>query len=497
MTRRMAMCLWFLLLAATPVAAGYKPWPRLVVTDRAAPASLDPLRQSDGVTRRVLLQIYETLVYLSGPGEVQPLLAASWHRAGRERMVFELRRGVRFHNGEPFDARAAAFSLRRLMAAGQAPFLQGVRVRGPYRLEVRSHSPLLLPWLAYRGFMLPPRHTARGLPSRRPVGTGPYRFLSADSRRVRLAWWPGYWNRGVGLVARELIIDHAPDEDTRRRRLLSGLSQVVWGINPHLKLSLLRAGAQVRLYSQPSARQYFIVINPSPRRPANQVVLGRAEFRRALNLAVDLRRIIDLVLLGNGIPLNGPLNRQVRGWSPLPPMGYHPATARRVIQRLAPQGLKLTLAVPRERYVGATSVARAVARYLEQAGLHLEVRTYPWPEYLHRLLARDTDDWDLYYIGWGNPLREGGYTLSPEFCASPLARTCTPDIPPLLRRLAGLSGPTRYRLLDRLARRVQQLCPWIFLFQEIDNHATVRGLVLDPRPDQAFRVYYDLHPTGG
>lgn len=329
------------------------------------------------------------------------------------------------------------------------------------------------------------------------MGTGPYRFLSADARRVRLAWWPGYWNRGVGFVARELVIDHAEDEDTRRRWLLSGLSQVVWGINPHLKLSLLRAGAQVRLYSQPSARQYFIVINPSPRRPANQVVLGRAEFRRALNLAVDVRRIIDLVLLGNGIPLEGPLNDQVRGWSPLPPMGYDPATARRVIQRLAPQGLRLTLAVPRGRYVGATSVAQAVARYLEQTGLRVEVHTYPWPEYLRRLVARDTDDWDLYYIGWGNPLLEGGYTLSPDFCASTLARTCTPDIPPMLRRVAGLSGPPRYRLLGRLARRVQQLCPWIFLFQEIDNHATVRGLVLDPRPDQAFRVYYDLRPTGG
>ncbi len=497
MARFLALVWALLLLAGSWAQAGVHP--RLVVTDTAAPSTLDPLKQQDGVSRRVSQQIFETLVTSEGPDRIQPLLASKVLRLGEHRWRLELRRGVRFHDGEPFDARAAAFSLRRLAASGhpQAPDLKSIKILGRHTLELTSDSPALLNQLAYNGYMLPPRYTARHGQAKRPVGTGPYRFVSADGQRVRLAMNPDYWGGTGGFMARELIINHSSDSETRRRWLLEGKSQVMLGLNPHLKLDLLMAGAPVRLFSEPSARQFFLVINPSPRRPANQVALADPAFRRALNQAVDMKRIIQVVLLGNGIPTHSCLNNRILGWSAVRPLGYNPQAARRVIRGVAPQGLSLTLAVPVGRYVMALPVARAAALYLEQTGLRVKVETVPWASFLKRILRKRTDDWDLYYLGWSNAILEAGYTLGPDFCSSPMDRTCPPWLPALLMRANAAGGPRRQMLFRQLNREVAGLAPWVFLHQEVNNYATAPWLTLHPNPQGSLRVFYDLSPRKG
>lgn len=491
------VCLLTLLVAGPWARAGVHPL--LVITDTAAPSTLDPFMQHDGVSRRISQQIFETLVTSDGPDRVRPLLASKVTRLGERRWRITLRRGVRFHNGEPFDARAAAFSLRRLAASGhpQAPPLSSIKVLGPYSLELSSPSPALLSQLAYNGYMLPPRYTARHGQAKRPVGTGPYRFVSADEKSVVLAMNPDYWGGSGGFLVRKLIINHSSNIETRRRWLLSGKSQVMVGLNPHLKLEILKAGAPVRLFSEPSSRQFFLVINPSPRRPANQVALADPAFRRALNQAVDVGRIIQVVLLGNGIPTHSCLNDRILGWSAVRPLGYDPKAARRVIRRVAPQGLTLTLAVPEGRYVMALPVARAAARYLEQTGLRVTVKPVPWPQFLKRILQKRAGDWDLYYLGWSNAILDAGYTLSPDFCSSPLDRTCPPWLPAQLVCANDAGGPQRQMLFRKLNRDVASLAPWVYLHQQVDNYATAPWLTLRPNPQASLRVFYDISAEGG
>lgn len=484
--------------AGPAAAAGEGLWPRLVLTDNAPPRSLDPMEVVDSVSRRACLQVFEGLVYLEGPGVVRPRLALSWRQAGPGLWRFQLRPGVSFHNGEPFDADAAAYSLRRAIngSNGRLLALDSVRVVDGLTLDLVSKAPDFLERLAYGGFMVPPVHSAAGRLAAEPVGTGPYCFTGRDHQGLRLAWFPGYWNQGPGFRAAEVLINSTLDSDQRRQWLLSGLSQVAVGLNPHLKLSLLRAGAPVRLYSQPSARQYFVVINPSAQRPANQVALADQDFREALNEVVDTRRIIQVVLLGNGAPLAGPLNDQVAGADDLRPYPYRAQAARRTIRRLAPQGLSLTLAVPSGRYAQAESVAKAVARYLEQAGLRVEIRSVPWPEFLERVETGQTREWDLYYLGWGNPWLSPGYTLNGRFCGGPLCRACPPDLSRLLRETDTAVGPVRDRLFAQANRRVHAFAPWIFLYQGVDNYATTRALSLTTHPDESLRIFYDLKLAG-
>lgn len=467
---------------------------RLVVADAAAAQELDPHLILDSVTQRVCLQIYEGLLDMPRPGVWRPLLATGWWQTGPRTWRFQIRPGVRFHDGRPLDAQAVAFSLRRAAQGPQRDLLplKAVRVLGPLAVEVSADCPDLLPRLAHAGLVLSPGSVREGGLIGDPVGTGPYRFLRRQGGRVVLGFNRDYWGGDHGLKADELVFAPSPGGDQLIADLAAGRVQVALGLNPHLKMALMTSGAPVRLYTQPSARQYFLVVNPSPRRPAGQVALYDPEFRRALNQALDLERIIDVVLLGNGLAPDGVLNPQIHGYRPQPRPPYDPVGARRTIARLAPQGLDLVLAVPRGRYPMAESVCQAVARYLEQAGVGVRVVEVPWPQFLAKVLERDTGDWDLYFLGWGNPPLSASYTLNPAFCASPLAKVCPPGLDRLLAAAFAARPERAVGLYGELQDRVYRLAPWVYLHQGLEIHASRREITLLPRANENLRVFYDL-----
>lgn len=497
-----ALAAWLAALLAWlwPSPAGAAPPPpayaleRLVVADAAAAQELDPHLLLDAVTQRVCLQIYEGLLDMPRPGVWRPLLATGWWQTGPRAWRFQLRPGVRFHDGRPLDAAAVAYSLERAAHGPQRDLLpiRAVRVLGPLAVEIQADCPDLLPRLAHAGLVLHPGLVRQGALAGDPVGTGPYRFLRRQGGRVVLGANPDYWGGDQGLRVGELVFGPGPGGDELIAELAADRVQLALGLNPHLKMALLTSGAPVRLYTQPASRQYFLVVNPSPRRPASQAALYDPEFRRALNQAVDLERIINVVLLGNGLMPGGVLNPQVEGHRPQPPLAYDPVAARRTIARLAPQGLGLVLAAPQGRYPMAESVCQAVARYLEQAGLAVRVVEVPWPEYLAKVMGRDTGDWDLYYLGWGNPPLTASYTLNPAFCASPLAKTCPPGLDRLLAAAFAARPDQAAGLYGQLQDRLHRLAPWIFLHQGLEVHASRRELVLLPRANENIRVFHDL-----
>lgn len=465
-----------------------------MVADGAAAQELDPHLILDAVTQRVCLQIYEGLLDMPRPGVWRPLLATGWWQTGPRTWRFQIRPGVRFHDGRPLDAAAVVFSLQRAARGPQRDLLplKTVRVLGPLEVEVQANCPDLLPRLAHAGLVLHPGQVRAGALAGDPAGTGPYRFLRREKDGVVMEFNPGYWGGAGGLRARELIFGPSPGDEQLIADLAADRVQLALGLNPHLKMALLTCGAPVRLHAQPAARQYFLVINPSPRRPASQVALHDPEFRRALNQAVDLERIIDVVLLGNGLVADGVLNPQIDGYRAQPRPAYDPAAARRTLERLAPQGLSLVLAVPKGRYPKAESVCQAVARYLEQAGLRVRVVEVPWPEFLTKVMERDTGDWDLYFLGWGNPPLTASYTLNPGYCASPLAKVCPPGMDQLLAAAFAARPDQAAGLYGEIQDRLHRLAPWVFLHQGLEVHASRRELKLLPRANENIRVFYDL-----
>ena len=150
----------------------------------------DPQKVVSTLTYNVLGNIYDGLIDRDRTLRLQPGLAVSWTMVAPTVWEFKLRRGVKFHDGEPFNAAAVKFTIGRALdpktrwpGAGLLRGIKSVDVVDDLtvRMTTAQPWPLLPSYLAYYGMMLPPQYVAQNgedALAKHPVGTGPYRFVS-------------------------------------------------------------------------------------------------------------------------------------------------------------------------------------------------------------------------------------------------------------------------------------------------------------------------------
>lgn len=310
------------LLLARAAAAGV-PERLVVVNDVTDPVSLDPHREFDASSDNIVSQIFDGLVRLSPQGQIEPALAESWSRVDDLTVEFRLRQGVRFHDGEPFNAEAVRFSfLRQVDPAHPAPNagliseLAEVQVVDDrtVRLKTRAPDGLLLNKLPMFFKILPPAYIKkvgdRGF-AEKPVGTGPYRFVRWErGREIELEAAPHYWMPGRSAI-KSLIFRFVP---TARQldALLSGEADM---------LTDLSGLETIRVARSPGSRVmktegfYAVSLIPNSRKGP----FSDARARRALAHLVDAEELIRYAAKGNG--------RRLSGLTVPGQFGHHPAIA--------------------------------------------------------------------------------------------------------------------------------------------------------------------------
>ena len=234
--------------------------------------SMDPYRVYQNSGFSIMYAIFDTLVTIAPDGTLGPGLADSWTAPDSQTLVLKLHPGVKFHDGEPFDAAAVRFSLYRVADIDPAtnkpyPVGDGRRLNSAFAsnfgsldhvdvidsLTVGIHlnrpdSGLLgnLGTLA----MLPPQYYAQvgaaGF-ALKPIGTGPFKFVElVKDDHVTLAANPDYWNspRGKALVAK-VIFRPIPDAATRISELATGGIQIMEDLPPYQAAQVKAAGDRV------------------------------------------------------------------------------------------------------------------------------------------------------------------------------------------------------------------------------------------------------------
>lgn len=282
------------LLAAVSLAAacsgGTPSSDTLRVLTQFPAAGADPQQSDDNWTQALLANVYEPLVRQGADGTLEPVLATSWTNPDARTWRLELRPGVRFHDGGPFTADDVAFTIARGLEAPDswirsvAPTLEGVSVRGPLAVELRTSEPaaLLLHQLAAVLLM------GRGREPGRPVGTGPYRVVSFRPEDVELARFDGYWGGRPRWARASFRCE--PDAAARTEAVRRGAADLA---------EVPPGGALDALANDPSVR---LLLNRVPRLavlglhvgldgpfadPVRRAVLARRIDRPALAMIVD------------------------------------------------------------------------------------------------------------------------------------------------------------------------------------------------------------------
>jgi peptide/nickel transport system substrate-binding protein len=253
-------------------------------------ASADPQQSDDNWTQALLANVYEPLVRLDAAGTLEPALATSWTNPDARTWRLELRPDVRFHDGWRFTADDVAWTIERGLSAPDswirsvAPVLEGVTVRGPLTVELRTREPaaLLLHQLAAVLMM------ARAHAPDRPVGTGPYLVVGFRPEEVELARFDGYW-RGRPRWARA-VFRWEPDAAKRTAAVQAGAADLA-EVPAGSTLDALAGDRSVRLLVNRVPRLAVLGLRTAGDSPfrdaARRAVLAHHVDRNALATIVD------------------------------------------------------------------------------------------------------------------------------------------------------------------------------------------------------------------
>ena len=453
---------------------------RLLVGRASDAIGLDPARISDAESVEVTEQIFEHLVK-SAPDTMTPgpALATSWvFSSDGTEWTFQLRPGVRFHDGTPLDADAVVFSFERQRDPKhpfhepdftyESPFSDMARVEKVGPLAVRfvmrhPYAPLLADLSMFPSSIVSPAALAKWGKAFRehPVGTGPFRFVEwKKGERVTLAANPDYWDGPPKLS--HLAFVSVGDPRQRLVKLEGGAIDVAENLAPQdLQFVSLHPQLDTRRAS-PFNVSYLAMNTMHP--PFDDV-----RVRRAVAQAIDKDAIVRLVYQGLGEVATGPLPPAIWGHVEATAERPDPERARAVLSHLAgrlPHRPRLFVSTTPRPYLPApTRVARMIAQSLHDAGLDVEIVANDIDAHI---AATERGDHDLCLSGWtadsGDP-DNVLYTLFHGDNAHPGTAT----------NLSFFSDPMLDALLSRAqASPVQS--------ERINIYATVQAMVADAVP---------------
>ena len=372
------------------------------------PDILDPSLARTYVGRIVFASICDKLFDVDAKLNVIPQLALSQDTAADGKSVtIKLRPGVKFHDGEPFDAEAAKFSLERHMTmqgSFRKPELAAVdriEVVDPLtiRLVLKSpFSPLIAQLTDRAGMMVSPKAAKEagdkfGL---KPVCAGPYRFVErVQQDRITVEKFADYWNKDNVHIDR---ITYLPivDATVRLASLKSGGLDLIERLLA-TDISAVKSDSKLKLSALPDLSYWGITVNIANGEKAKGPLGQSAKVRQALELALDREAINQVVFNGEFVPGNqwiSPDSPYYQKSLPIPKRDVAKAKALLkeagvtppvVVDFMVPQGAE------------NKAISEVVQSMAAEAGFDLKIRV---TEFATSLKAAEQGDYQAYLIGW-------------------------------------------------------------------------------------------------
>jgi peptide/nickel transport system substrate-binding protein len=394
------------LLAATTVGATAQQ--ALTVAQAQDPGNLDPIDTFLLSWGSIGSNIFDGLVVRTEELVLEPALATSWDfSADNKRIRFNLREGVTFHNGEPFNAAAVKFTFDRLLGEEGAKGPQQSNYVSIENVEIvddltvdfvmKSADPVMLTKLSgYGAMIVPPAYLAEvGADAfdKKPVGTGPFKVVEyTPSQSVKLDANEAYWRGAPKLDT--LTYRFISEPSTRIAELQSGGVDLAMNI-PASSIDVLNGDDNVDLVSVPGPTVFFLRLKIADG-PTSDV-----RVRQAINLAIDRQAIIDGLLGGEGTPISSLQGTKSFGYdADLKGYDFDPEAAKALLAEAGhASGLEMTMDV-RSDDATFKEVAQAITGYLGAVGIKVKLQLHESGVYWSEIVPKGQTG-DMYAFAWG------------------------------------------------------------------------------------------------
>ena len=413
-----------LLAIALALACGLAQAVTLRVADVGDVQSMDPHSLNETLQLSFTGSVYEGLVGRARDMSLEPLLATKWAQTSPTVWRFELRKGVKFHDGAPFTADDVIFSFKRGAADGSdmkgytSP-IKEVRKVNDFAVEVETTAPFPILPDTLTAFYMMSKKWCEENKAERPVdrrkgientasfkanGTGPFRLKERQpSTRTVVVRNFNYWDKVASNVD-EVVFTPIGNDATRVAALLSGEIDVMEPV-PLQDIERVKAHGGFNVLQGPELRTIFLGMDQKRDELLSSSVKGKNPFkdkrvRQAFFQAIDIDSIKSRVMRNAAAPTALMVGPGVRGFMPdmnkrLP---YDPEAAKKLLADAGyPSGFEVGMNCPNDRYVNDGPICQAVAANLARIGVKVNLQTETKVSYFPKILRRDTS---FYLLGW-------------------------------------------------------------------------------------------------
>lgn len=462
------------------------------------PDMLDPHRSRTYAGRLVYTALCDKLVETDADLQFIPRLATAWEWSEDGKMLtMNLREGVTFHDGEPFDAEAVKFNLDRARTLpdsqrkSELSSVESVEATAPSIVTIHLKKPdaTLIAQLSDRsGMMLAPKAAAGADYASKPVCSGPYEFVErVQQDRIVLKKYDGYWNKDVFHFDRVVFMP-IPDTSVRLANLRSGDLDMIERVAP-TDVKSAKADTKLKVYSTPGLGFMEMVVNID-NGPKAQNPLGQDKrVRQAFELSLDRDAINQVVFEGLYIPANQALSPSSPFFDKTKTIpARDPEKARALLGEAG-----VNMPFPIDLKVANNPIAQQIGQIIQamaqESGFQVNLIA---GEYATQLSEQQAGNYQVALYNWSGRPDPDGNLHQFVTCNAPLndARYCNPKVDELLNEARVRNDLEERKALYAQAQEILiDEAPYIYLFFD-PRLFVARGDLqnFQPQPDGLIRL---------
>jgi peptide/nickel transport system substrate-binding protein len=476
---------------------------------------MDPHAQNESPSFCVLRNVYDPLMDLDAGMRLVPCLAVTWKNDAPTTWTFTLRKGVKFHEGQPLTAADVAWSIERALhdprsrVASEIQSVASTDAINTFTLRITTRRPdAILPTRLAQILIMCRASNEAGIaregdayPATHANGTGAYRLAEwRKDETCALEANPAYWGGAPQVTRLEFI--PTSNEATRMAMLERGAIDVMVGVPPR-GVAVAERDADYAVVEQPSLRLIYLGLDsgrdrsPGIVEPKDRNPLKDTRVRRALALGIDNRLIVKAIMDGHAVAADQLMPPGVTGYDPalrLDRPDYAKAKAL-LAEAGYPNGFAIRLDGPNDRYVNDARILSAVAQELARIGVRVSVNAQPKARFFSEERAGRCS---FFLSGWSNTNGDGAPTFenllhSPDPAenlggANASTNYSNKRIDEIVGQAAGqFDGAKRAALLREANRLAMTDLPHIPLHYQMDIYAVRKNIDWFPRRDTQIR----------
>ena len=361
--------------------------------------TLDPAKTKIGEEYIINFLVYSGLTELDAAGKAKPDLAESWtSSADQKTWTFKLRKGVKFQDGREFDSGDVKATIERIMdkataSTARVNFDIVSSIDTPDKYTVIFH--LKIPYSGFadilgdRQVRIVPKDKVDTL-ANNPDGTGPFELAEfKPGDRIVLKKNPNYYVPGTPKLD-EIIFRIMPETAARIAAVDTGAVDLVWDLPPEA-IDQLKSNAKLVIDSVPTSTWDGLIMNASEK-PFDDV-----RVRRAVELAIDKKALVQLCLFGHGSATHTMIPPSSAYYNDQIPFKVDIVEAKKLLAEAGhPNGFETTLYVPSGRPT-RERLGVSAAEMLKAIGVKVDIQRVPWDKFVKDIEGKAAFFTDGFY----------------------------------------------------------------------------------------------------